>query len=115
MFILRNVIILLKNINKIADEIRRSEKCDLRVGLVNYRDHPPQDRTYVTNIHHLTDDIKKTREFINKTRASGGGDFPEAVCCGLNDCLHELKWRDDAVKVVILIADAPPHGLGKIS
>ena len=23
-----------------------------------------------------------------------------------------MEWRDDAIKVVILIADAPPHGLG---
>lgn len=95
--------------------MRRSEKCDLNVGIVNYRDHPPQDRTYVTQIHHLTNEIGKTRQFINKTKASGGGDFPEAVCCGLDDCLNALKWRKDAVKVVILIADAPPHGLGLCS
>jgi hypothetical protein len=92
--------------------LRRSEKCDLKIGIVNYRDHPPQDTTYLTQIHHLTNNIIKTKIFINRTQASGGGDIPEAVCCGLNDCLNALKWRDDAVKVVILISDAPPHGLG---
>lgn len=92
--------------------MRGSERCDLRVGIVNYRDHEPQDTTYVTQIHHLTDNIKKTKKFIKNTEAEGGGDFPEAICCGLTDCLTKLKWRDDAVKVVILICDAPPHAMG---
>lgn len=94
--------------------MRRSEKCELRVGIVNYRDHPPQDRTYITKIHELTDDIEKTKTFIKNTKPAGGGDFPEAICCGLNDCLMKLKWQNDAVKVVILICDAPPHGLGNL-
>lgn len=85
----------------------------MRVGLVNYRDHPPQESSYVTQIHALTDDIAKTKQFIEKTSAAGGGDSPEAICCGLFDCLTGLNWDNDAVKVVILIADAPPHGLGK--
>lgn len=92
--------------------MRLSEKCDLKIGIVNYRDHPPQDNTYLTQIHNLTNNIIKTKIFINRTQSWGGGDIPEAVCCGLDVCLNKLKWRDDAVKVVILIADAPPHGLG---
>lgn len=46
--------------------------------------------------------------------AQGGGDFPESVCCGMSDCLEKLEWRSEAVKVAILIADAPPHGLGNL-
>jgi hypothetical protein len=60
----------------------------------------------------LTDDMEKTKKTISNANASGGGDCPEAVCCGLYDCLDKLSWRDEAVKCVILIADAPPHGLG---
>ena len=82
--------------------------------MVKYRDHPPQDRTYVTQVNNLTDDMKVVKRFISAAKPSGGGDFPEAICCGFNDALEKLKWRDDAVKCVILIADAPPHGLGKI-
>lgn len=43
-------------------------------------------------------------------QASGGGDEPESICCGLYDVLH-MDWRKEATKVVILIADAPPHGI----
>ena len=50
--------------------------------------------------------------YVTKTQAFGGGDEPVSVCCGLNDCFEKLKWRNEAIKIAILIADAPPHGLG---
>lgn len=81
---------------------------------MNFRDHPPQDLTYVTEVHDLTNDINQAKQSIHKTSSSGGGDRPESVCCALNDCVSKLSWRDDAVKVVILITDAPPHGLGTL-
>ncbi len=40
-----------------------------------------------------------------------GGDQAEA----LTDALHQLlklSWREEATKICVLIADAPPHGLG---
>ncbi|RNA25399.1 Alpha- kinase vwkA [Brachionus plicatilis] len=101
-----------KNITNICDEIIKSEKCTLRVGLVNYRDHPPQDSTYVTQVNQFTDDILKVKCTLTATTAQGGGDCPESMCCAFSDCLEKLEWRSDAVKVAILIADAPPHGLG---
>ena len=42
--------------------------------------------------------------------AGGGGDGPEAVTSGLAASLTELEWRRAASKMVVLIADAPPHG-----
>jgi hypothetical protein len=42
--------------------------------------------------------------------ASGGGDGPEAVTAGMAASLTELEWRREASKMVVLIADAPPHG-----
>ena len=39
-----------------------------------------------------------------------GGDRPEAVADALHDVL-KLSWRDDATKICVFIADAPPHGL----
>jgi hypothetical protein len=42
--------------------------------------------------------------------AAGGGDGPEAVTSGLAATLTDLEWRKDAAKMVVLIADAPPHG-----
>jgi hypothetical protein len=44
--------------------------------------------------------------------ASGGGDGPEAVTAALFEALN-MEWREEASKMVVLIADAPPHGIGE--
>ena len=44
--------------------------------------------------------------------ASGGGDGPEAVTAALAEALN-MDWREYASKMVVLIADAPPHGIGE--
>ena len=44
------------------------------------------------------------------TTAKGGGDGPEAVTAGMAASLTNLQWRRNAAKMVVLIADAPPHG-----
>lgn len=107
---------LFQNINEIIDEFKNSEKFDLCVGIVNYRDHAPQEElTYVAQILQFTNELDDINSFFENTSTSGGGDFPEAVCCALNDCLTTLDWRDDAMKVVILFGDAPPHGIGNIN
>lgn len=43
--------------------------------------------------------------------ATGGGDGPEAQAAAMGDAL-KMPWRSDAEKVVVLITDAPPHGIG---
>ena len=58
----------------------------------------------------LTDNIDKAKKFIDAIQAYGGGDLPEAICCGLEKSLNEITWRNDSVKIAILISDAPPHG-----
>lgn len=45
--------------------------------------------------------------------AAGGGDGPEAQTAALAEAL-DMSWSENAVKIVILITDAPPHGLGEI-
>lgn len=41
-----------------------------------------------------------------------GGDGPEAVTAGMKAAL-DLQWRPQASKMAVLIADAPPHGIGE--
>jgi len=45
--------------------------------------------------------------------ASGGGDGPEAQTAALARAL-DMEWADNAIKIVILITDAPPHGIGEV-
>jgi hypothetical protein len=42
---------------------------------VTYRDHPPQDSTYVTKILDFTDE-KEAIQYVKKLEAYGGGDYP---------------------------------------
>ncbi|CAJ1395844.1 unnamed protein product [Effrenium voratum] len=99
-----------KNIQSIVTKISQTQGAKVRFALVSYRDHPPQEKTYVTRVHGFTEEVEAMREFVNTMQAVGGGDGPEAVAAGLFEAL-KLPWRPNATKVCVLIADAPPHGL----
>ena len=84
---------------------------DLRVAVVEYRDHPPQDHTFVYRAHRFESDLKKVQKVIDQLKPDGGGDGPEAVFDGVAAC-ETLDWRPHACRVAVLIGDAPPHGTG---
>ncbi|UJR20204.1 hypothetical protein I4U23_023335 [Adineta vaga] len=98
------------NIRMIIDEIVVKEKITIRLALVEYRDHPPQDTTFITRVHGFTNTVAEMKGWLEQCSAQGGGDGPEAVADALHDALN-LSWRSTAAKICILISDAPPHGL----
>lgn len=100
-----------ENVQKIIRDIERAQRTNVRFALVSYRDHPPQDSSFVTQTHDFTSDVSEMQRRVNEMRASGGGDFPEAVAAALYDA-SQLTYRPNSTKVAVLIADAPPHGLG---
>lgn len=77
--------------------------------MIAYRDHPPQDVSYITKQLPFTSDIGQVKDFLKTLYASGGGDGPEAVTAAMKEAL-ELDWRENASRITLLIADAPPHG-----
>jgi len=101
-----------QNIRKISEKLCSMEAKNMRYGLVCYRDHPPQDSSYATKVFPLTPSISKMQGYVDTMTAEGGGDGPESVACALHEALNS-DWRKDAVKVCVVIADAPPHGLGE--
>jgi hypothetical protein len=83
-----------------------------RVALIAFRDHPPMDNTFVTeDFGGFTYELEDVQRNLRKLTAAGGGDIPEAVTAALHRAFH-LDWRTEATKIVILITDAPPHGIG---
>ncbi|KAF9474652.1 hypothetical protein BDN70DRAFT_884582 [Pholiota conissans] len=105
-----------KAIRDICDKISAAGQLDkalMRFGLVAFRDHPPQDRTYVTKNFGFTNDIEHMQKNLSSLKAEGGGDGPEAQTAALAAALN-MPWTEKAVKMVILITDAPPHGLGEL-
>ena len=99
-------------ITNIVERIRTAENAHLRFGYVAYRDHASQESTFVTKSHAFTTNIKKMKNYIELYDARGGGDGPEAVAAGMKACLDKdvFGFRAKAVKIVVLITDAAPHG-----
>ena len=79
-----------------------------RIGITFYRDKGDE---FVVKNHPLTGRVEDLLNALSKMTADGGGDEPEAVMEGLQECLKTNKWSaaKDARRVVILIGDAPPH------
>lgn len=110
-------------INKARDEIQNTlngiansgkiASGKLRVAVVVFRDHAPED-TFLTGKLDFTTDIDKVKQYLNNQIATAGGDGPEGQCCALNDALELLLTSDDdTTKIAILTTDSPPHGIGE--
>lgn len=80
-------------------------------GVAAYRDHPPEDSSFVVHPVLLSDDVEKTVKDLQSLTADGGGDGPEAVLDGLDYALKSIGWRPHSHKVILLTGDAPPHGM----
>jgi hypothetical protein len=93
------------------EELAGAASVDMRLGVVEYRDHPPQDQL-IARTHPLTGDLRQAQATIRGLSAAGGGDGPEAVLDGVLAACRELAWRLHARRIAVLVGDAPPHGVG---
>ena len=96
---------------KIADTGNITQE-NIRFGLIAFRDHPPQDTTYVTKNFGFTSKISAMEKNLKSLKPFGGGDGPEAQTAALAEAL-DMEWEENAAKMVVLITDAPPHGIGE--
>ena len=86
---------------------RLPSRPDLRFGMVTYRDRGDE---YVTRQFDFQRDVGRFLKNIERVKADGGGDYPESVNEALHVAVHDMDWRlKDAVRLVVLVADAPPH------
>ncbi|CAE7232764.1 unnamed protein product [Rhizoctonia solani] len=106
-----------REINEVCNSLLRLSEGelaveDLRFGLIAFRDHPPQDNTFVSKVFEFTSNPNIMASYLGELTIGGGGDGPEAQCDALFDALHS-PWNEKATKVAVLVTDAPPHGLGE--
>lgn len=78
---------------------------DIGLALVFYRDAGDE---YVVKTSDFTSDVPAQQRALKQERASGGGDYPEAVHEALAAALG-LSWRENSRKILIPVLDAPPH------
>lgn len=79
---------------------------DICYGLVAYRD---RGDAFITRTHDFINDLGAFQSLLAKVQAQGGGDTPEALNEALHEVVHGLAWRTDAARLVVMVADAPPH------
>lgn len=85
---------------------KENPNTSIRTSVNFYRDEGDE---YVVRQFPFTDDIEKSAGAIKEQSADGGGDFPEAVHTALDSAINKHDWDEDAVKIMFLVLDAPPH------
>ena len=98
-----------KYAGEVAVKLAKDNDLDIRFGVVAYRDHPPQDNTFVTSKSDGFGDAARLQDALRKLSAGGGGDRPEAVWDGVAEAI-KFDWRKGADRTIYLIGDSPPHG-----
>jgi hypothetical protein len=79
---------------------------NIRLALVVYRDVGDE---YVVKEYDFTNSMEKMQSWLSAQKASGGGDYPEAVERALEEA-YQQSWRtESSAKVLFFIADAPAH------
>lgn len=102
--------------NRMGELLDRIVAHDLKIksrfAVIGYRDHPPQDSTFVAHTFcGLEANSTLVHAALERMKAVGGGDGPEAVVDGLQEALG-LQWEKASQKAIILVGDSPPHGEG---
>ena len=97
---------LQSELRSIIDSLEaRHRDIDIRVAFSFYRD---QGDDFVTQTFAFDSDVGRAQTRLAAQHANGGGDYEEAMQDALVRAA-QLEWRDDAVKSLLLVGDAPPH------
>lgn len=80
-----------------------------RVAVVYYKDKTA-DCPWVTRIEaSFTEEKGAIASALARAQIGCGGDEPEHVYAAIYKAASGLSWRPEAVKLMVLIGDAPPH------
>ena len=101
--------------NEISDVVRRvasdNSGVQIDLALLFYRDQTDKEPFCYYDFQNVTDPqgLSAQQDAINSQKASGGGDFPEAVDEALERAVN-AQWSSGATtKIIFQILDAPPH------
>ena len=116
-----DVLFLIDSTGSMADEIHQIKSTlhsiarqiydlpsspDLRFGMVSYRDRGDE---YVTQLYQFEGNAQQFSQNIEDVWAEGGHDYPESLNQAFHEAVNDMNWRPGAIRLVFLIADAPPH------
>lgn len=95
-------------ITRVADV---NKTLSINVSVNFYRDESDE---YIIRPFEFTADIEKAIADLKAQEADGGEDYPEAVHTALNNAIKDHQWRDDSIKLMFFVLDAPPHSENEI-
>lgn len=98
-----------ETIKNIMSELKKRCNGRIRFGLIAYKDYC--DGADVIKSYDFTEDLSLAKSYVDQMNASGGGDSPEALGLALHHATL-AQFSPSAKRYCVLIADAPPHGLG---
>ena len=97
------------NILEIIDRIiSECPGIDINLGFIGYRDIEEHEYGYYVDVN-FTKNYTELKHIIDDVYADGGADTPEDVSWAMEKSLQK-EWKNNA-RFVILVADAPNHGL----
>ncbi len=94
---------------EMGDVIRRvasESNVSVRTSVNFYRDKGDE---YELRYFDFRSDVDEVVSLLAKQRAAGGGDYEEAVDTALDYAINQARWDEEAVKLIFLVLDAPPH------
>ncbi len=90
-------------LNYVIQEVKPN---DMRISVNFYKDVGDE---YITLNNPFIESVLDSINLIKNERASGGGDFEEAVETALKEAISNHNWREDSDKLLFLVLDAPCH------
>lgn len=94
---------------------------DLQLGLVGYRDDVNKMPKMEFTVKNFTPDMVDASQLSTilqtdvKQVEFDSDDFQEEVFAGIQEAAANSKWRDNALHIIVLIADASSHEVGEKS
>jgi hypothetical protein len=90
----------------------------VRFGLWGYRDDPMLCPGIEFNTHNFTPEMQDLKTFVRTLQSVGETkvdsiDYAEDVYAGVSDAIVKTRWREGAVRSILLVGDAPGRGPGE--
>ncbi len=92
--------------SKMADSVGYEYDVAVNFAVVAYRDI--NDHPSPVECIDFTKDLSKVASFTRGLQATGGGDYPEDICTGL-DAAMKLSFGERGARTVMIWGDAPAH------
>lgn len=97
--------------NTVSELFTTFGKDNLRIAIIAHGDYCDAHDKYVLQQTEFSNDVDDLCKFVTNVDRTYGGDSDECYELVIKT-VTELKWREDAKKIFIMIGDADPHEVG---